>query len=138
MMGTCSILYYDFMDILGYVIFYIYLCHVYLTSCMRIPGVLMYASSSWWRFIGNCKECPSSTPSVEACTYLELSLTYVPHPTQSGLVLYISLILVYYLLLYIIETSQLSQLSQGKSDSHLIHSSLSTWTPKHVNTVLKG
>ncbi len=40
--------------------------------------IFMYSYSSSWRLIGNCEECLSSTPSVKACTYLELSLNYVP------------------------------------------------------------
>ena len=62
-----------------YYIIYIYIMFI-LWLVWWLLGIFTYASSSSWRLIGNCEECLSSTPSVEACTYLELSLTYVPPP----------------------------------------------------------
>ena len=90
-------------------------------------GIFTYASSSSWRLIGNCEECLSSTPSVEACTYLELSLTYVPPPVHDfSLIDYVILLLSFsYWVIYYYWTFE--------------HSPQSTiLTQPHVNTVLES
>jgi hypothetical protein len=90
-------------------------------------GIFTYASSSSWRLIGNCEECLSSTPSVEACTYLELSLTYVPPPVHDfRLIDYVIVLLSFsYWVIYYYWTFE--------------HSPQSTiLTQPHVNTVLES
>ena len=115
------------------IIFYIFilcLSHDLYLIVWWLLGIFTYASSSSWRLIGNCEECLSSTPSVEACTYW--SYRSLCRHTQY-------LTLVWYLILYYYDSLVIQIYILLLNFWTFEHSPQSTiLTQPHVNTVLES